>query len=77
MFSAHIPQKCEVMNSLDYANYFIIYKGLSGKGPVIDNIREWFAQHCSNLAAEKSGLECACKNNDSLTVLVSEASRCC
>ena len=33
--------------------------------------QEWFAQPWCNLAAKESGLECACMNNDNLTVLVS------
>ena len=38
--------------------------------------REWLVWHWCNLAAKKSELECACMNNDNLTVLVSEGGRC-
>ena len=36
---------------------------------------EWVVWHWCNLAAKESGLECACVNNDYLTVLVSGGSR--
>ena len=32
---------------------------------------EWFVQHQCNLAAEESGLECTCVNDDDFTALVS------
>ena len=39
-------------------------------------VRERFVSHWCNLAAKESGLECACVNNDTFTVLVSGGGRC-
>ena len=52
--------------------YTLDIRGLSGKSPATVNIMRVVC----NLAAEESGLECMCVNNDDITVLVSGGSRC-
>ena len=50
---------------------------LSGKSPAIVNIMRMDCMTLMYLAAEESGLECTCMNNEDFTVLVSGGGRCC
>ena len=51
-------------------NLFLV-QGLSGKVQPLLIWQEWFVWHWCKLAAQETGLECGCVNNDDFTILVS------
>ena len=51
-------------------------QGLYRKSPAIFNMTRTVCTTLCNLAANESGLECKCVNNDDFTVLVSGGGRC-